>query len=175
MTSLTIATGNIIVALLGLICISSILLNILGFIQIIGWAIGIAESICIVVAVGFSFDYVAHLVTAYAESGEQERFERTRDALTELGISVIAGATSTLLAGCMLFFASIVLLFRFGTLVVATIIVSVVWSLVFLPALLHTVGPEGNTGKLSNFFPCLYRRKTSEPAEAAVPVDNSSE
>jgi len=53
-------------------------------------------------------------IVAYVESKNDERVERTRDALTHVGISVVAGATSTLLAGSMLFFASIVFLFKFG-------------------------------------------------------------
>jgi len=157
MLSLTISTGNVIVASVALLCIASIILNILAVIFLLGWDVGIAESICIVVAVGFSFDYVAHLVNAYVESEEVERFERTRDALTELGISVIAGATSTFLAGCMLLFAKLVLLFKFGVLIVTTIGFSVVWSLVFLPAFLHTVGPNGNMGKVSSLF-CCFRK-----------------
>jgi len=157
--SLTLATGNIIVAFLATICLASILSNILAVIQLIGWAYGIAESICIVVAVGFSFDYVAHLVVAYVESEKEDRMERTRDALTELGISVVAGATSTLLAGSMLFFASIVFLFKFGTLVVVTIAISLTWSLAFLPAILLTVGPQGSTGRISTMVACLVKRR----------------
>jgi len=166
--SLTLATGNFIVAFLALFCIAAILVNILAVIQLVGWSYGIAESICIVVAVGFSFDYVAHLVAAYVESEHGDRVERTRDALTHLGISVIAGATSTLLAGCMLFFAKIVLLFKFGALVVVTIVISVIWSLAFLPAILLTIGPQGNTGSISKLFPCLGKRAKSSQGDPVL-------
>ena len=151
MLSLTISTGNVIVAMLALLCIVAIILNILAVIFLLKWDIGIAESICIVVAVGFSFDYVAHLVNAYVESEEVERFERTR-------ISVIAGATFTFLAGCMLLFAKLVMLFKFGVLIVTTIGFSVLWILVFLPAFLHTVGPRDNMGKVSGLFCCNKKR-----------------
>lgn len=105
---LTVSSGNIIVALLSLICIAGILVNVLALIYLFGWKLGITESIGVVIAIGFSFDYVAHVANAYVESDRAlNKYDRTQLALTELGISVLAGAFSTLMAGSMLFFATV--------------------------------------------------------------------
>ena len=105
--SLAISTGNIVIAVLALTSIAGILTNVMALVYIYGWALGITESIGVVIAIGFSFDYIAHIGNAYCDSERSlDRKERTRSALTELGISVVAGAFSTLLAGSMLLFVS---------------------------------------------------------------------
>lgn len=163
--SLSVSTGNIIVSILALICIGGILTNLLALVRLVGWKLGIIESIGVVIAVGFSFDYVAHIANAYTESKSNSSIERTRDALTDLGISVVAGAISTLLAGSMLFFAVIIFFVKFGMFVVSTVLLSLIWGLVFFPSLLHTFGPVGTTGELypllASIWNC-FRRKTND-------------
>lgn len=97
----------------------------------------------------YAFDGVAHICTAYVESKSETRFDRTRDALTDLGISIIAGGVSTLLAGSFLFFAVIIFFVKFGGFIVSTVILSMLWSLLFFPAILQTIGPVGNVGSLA--------------------------
>lgn len=105
-------------------------------------------SITLIIAVGVSFDFCSHIANAYNESEETGRFERSRDALTNLGISILAGGVSSLLALCMLFFATILFFTRFATIMVAVIALSLLWSLVCFPAILMAVGPENNFGSV---------------------------
>lgn len=168
--ALSVSTGNVIVSFLTLVAIGGILACVLAFIQLAGWALGIIESIGVVLSVGFSFDYAAHLANAYTESNKSDnKNERTRAALTELGISILAGAVSTLAASAMLFFAIVVFFTKIGILIFATIVLALIWSLVFLPAFLHSFGPSGNTGEiyplLRKIFPCFGKSKKSDAAK----------
>lgn len=127
------------------------------------------------IQVGFSFDYVAHLANAYTESDKGvSRVERTRSALTELGISVLAGAISTLGAASMLFFAIVVFFTKIGVLIVATIALALIWSLGFFPAFLHAFGPTKNMGELMpvvrKILPCLPKKEKSSE-ESTSPSD----
>lgn len=165
--ALSFSTGNVIVSVLTLVAIGGILVTVLAFIQLAGWALGIIESIGVVLSVGFSFDYAAHLANAYTESDRSKnKTERTQAALTELGISILAGAASTLVASAMLFFAIVVFFTKIGILIFVTIVFALIWSLIFLPALLHLFGPSGNVGEIYPFFrrilPCLKSNNSSE-------------
>ena len=162
--SLTFATGNWIVSVLALISIGGILANLLGLIRLLGWSLGITESIGVVIAVGFSFDYVAHLATAYVESEKEgkSRLERTQEALTHLGISILFGALSTILAGSCLFFAIIIFFVKFGSFVVMTVVLSLIWGLVFFPSLLMTFGPINDTGEVKAIYNSMKSRFTKD-------------
>lgn len=92
---------------------------------------------------------MAHVCTAYVESKSKTRFDRTRDALTDLGISILAGGISTLVAGSFLFFAVIIIFVKFGGFIVSTVILSFLWSLLFFPAILQTIGPVEKVGSLA--------------------------
>ena len=45
--------------------------------------------------VGLAVDYVVHLAEGYGRSEHKDRKQRTRDTLTEVGISVLSGAVTT--------------------------------------------------------------------------------
>lgn len=162
LVALTVSTHNWYVAILATVAIGSIVAMLLGIVQLLGWVLGITESIGVVIAVGYSFDGAAHIATAYVESKNEDRFNRTRDALTDLGISILFGAISTLLAGFMLFPAIIIFFVKFAGFIVATVALGVIWSLIFFPALLITIGPTGSFGDLRPLWKKVtgrFRRK----------------
>lgn len=161
--ALTVSTLNWYVAMLATLTIGSIVAMLVGVIQLLGWQLGITESIGVVIAVGYSFDGAAHIATAYVESKSSDRFNRTRDALTDLGISILFGAITTLLAGFMLFPAIIIFFKKFAGLIVTTVALGMIWSLIFFPAMLLIVGPTGCFGDLKPIFhrACALLKKKS--------------
>jgi hypothetical protein len=48
--------------------IISIMINVLAIIPLFGWELGSAESVGVVVCVGFAVDYVVHLASHYVIS-----------------------------------------------------------------------------------------------------------
>lgn len=94
-----------------------------------------------IIIIGLSVDYVVHLVNAYVESEEEKKYERTEEMLTTMGISVLGGGMTTLGAGLFLFGGKLLMLNIMGILVCATIGFSLLWALICLPAMLHTIGP----------------------------------
>lgn len=173
------ATLNWVIAILATLSIGGIIAMLLGLIQLYGWTLGISESVGVVVAVGFSFDGVAHVATAYVESKSRIRMDRTRDALTDLGISVLFGAVTTLVAGICLLPAIIIFFTKFAGLIISTIILSMTWSLVILPCLLMSFGPEGNFGRISpylkNFIGVFKTKKNVEEGKSLDINHNSLE
>jgi hypothetical protein len=66
-----------------------------------------ASGPVVLCGVGFCVDYVAHIAIAYAESPSASRIEKTRNAVSSMGVSVTVGFIST--AGASAF------LLRLGT------------------------------------------------------------
>ena len=74
----------------GMIAASSI-----GTFVWMGWDLGFIEALCIIIVIGFSVDFVAHVSIAYSESTMPSSRERVAQAVGELGISILSGAVST--------------------------------------------------------------------------------
>lgn len=182
---LSLSTGNIIVSLLATVSIGGIVTNLLAMIYLWGFEMGLTESIGVIIAAGVSFDFCSHMANAYVESKSATRHDRVRDALTDLGISVFAGALSTLVSSATLFLASVTFFQKFARFVTVTVALSLIWSLVFLMAILMVIGPEGDFGSLKplfrlisspfrRIFPCLRKTKASAEGSASTPTSGVS-
>ena len=143
---LVIATGNVFVGLLAGATIAAIVITVLAVLVAIGWKLGVLQSIILVLVPGLSVDYVAHLSHVYSTCAQTSRKGRTRAALAAVGISIVSGAVSTMLASGLLLFATITFFFQFGIGIFITIVCSLAWSLLFLPSALSSFGPQGKTG-----------------------------
>lgn len=65
---LLIATHNIFVTIYSVITIACIISSVIGIIHLIGWRLGVSESLATDFFVGFSVDYVVHVAHQYIES-----------------------------------------------------------------------------------------------------------
>eukprot|EP00494_Astrolonche_serrata_P024814 UN25074 len=154
---LNIATANYVMACVATAVITQIVIMILGFTVIMGWKLGILESIIYVMVVGMSVDYVVHLGESYLESAEEvnhdvlhdpdSRHFRAKMMLEIRGFSVLSGAISTLGGIFFLFFAFIIFFVKFAYVIFFLIFCSLMYSLVFFTACMDTFGPEGTFGE----------------------------
>lgn len=85
---------------------------------------------------------------AYTEAHGWSRSERVVSMVKDMGVSVLSGALSTLLAAFPMFFAPNVFFVKFATFLFVTIALSCIYALVFFPALLTIAGPMGEAGSL---------------------------
>merc|ERR1719210_2463857 len=94
--ALCLVTFNWAIAALGLLNITIILILFLGIMPLMGWQLGVYESIFLIMTVGLSVDYTVHLLHAYNHSVGATREEKPRDAMSAMGITVLSGAITTL-------------------------------------------------------------------------------
>lgn len=73
---LLLSTHNVIVSLYSVFCITGIVVSVVTVMELSGWELGVAESITIVILIGFSVDYVVHLANHYVESSYSDKFKR---------------------------------------------------------------------------------------------------
>ena len=132
-------------AIFASVTIAAIVSTVLGICQgILGWHLGIAESISAVIVIGFSVDYVCHLSHPYADSASPFRKERVSEAARTMGATVAAGGVTTLGAGLCMFGCQMVFFSKMAILISLTITVSIGYSLGFFMCLLALIGPQGN-------------------------------
>ncbi|XP_064621245.1 protein dispatched homolog 1-like [Lineus longissimus] len=141
-------TRNIIVSLLSLLTLGSIVICIVGIIPLAGWKLGILEGLNMCFVVGLAVDYTVHMAQAYSMSIYSQRSERIRDSLQHVAISILSGAATTLGASCFMFLCRVHFFLQFGIFIFATIGFSILFALVFFPALLSVLGPSGTFGNL---------------------------
>ena len=147
---LTLSTGNVALAFGSTVTIAGIVTTVIGIGAggIMGWDLGTTEAIAAVITIGFSVDYCVHLANAYIENDAKDRETRTRIALTTMGISVTAGAITTIIAGAFLGLCILTFFVKFSFLICWTIISSYLWAVVFFGALCMAVGPADDFGDI---------------------------
>jgi len=184
---LCLATTNWIMATLSLLCIIAILIVFAGCLPIFGFSLGIFESVGLIVVLGLSVDYTVHIAHAYNEarivgscvSKASERAQRASHAMTEMGISVLSGAITTLLASLFLLPSKFMFYHIFGVFMLTAVVVSTLISLTLLPALLMLFGPAGSAGDLpwvqqamdwvcSRVGQCCSKRAAASDAEVSA-------
>jgi predicted RND superfamily exporter protein len=112
----------------------------------------VLESLNLVLVVGLAVDYVVHLAEGYSRSAHSDRLNRLRDALEEVGISVLSGALTTLGASMFLLIAHILFFSQFGIFMFSTIGLSILYALGFFTTMLGIMGPQNEFGSLKPLY-----------------------
>eukprot|EP00927_Polykrikos_kofoidii_P053775 TRINITY_DN48336_c0_g1_i1.p1 TRINITY_DN48336_c0_g1~~TRINITY_DN48336_c0_g1_i1.p1 ORF type:complete len:1250 (+),score=207.73 TRINITY_DN48336_c0_g1_i1:128-3751(+) len=152
LAALTIVTFNWYMALLGFLNIFVIVVIFLGFMVCVGWKLGVFECIFLIMTVGLSVDYTVHLLHAYNESLAETKEERALHSLSSMGITVVSGAATTLLAAAALFFCWLRFFQQYGAFVFFTILFSIVLAVFNLVPALIVVGPTGDFGDIKPLY-----------------------
>lgn len=120
-----------------------IVLSTLTWVKTLGWTLGITETCAATMVIGLSVDYSIHLCNAYIESSKIDRYNRMKDSLKHMGVSVFGGAVTTFGAGFFLLFCFVNFFYKMGVLIIITIIFSLLYSTLCFSSICHTIGPNG--------------------------------
>merc|ERR1719244_258051 len=162
---LLISTRNWIISIFAIMDIIGVIVCELGFMYAAGWKFGFIESLSLVMAIGFSIDYVVHLANSYLESAAEGRFDRMSFALLTMGVSVVSGAATTILSGSMLLPTAFTIFYRMGWVIVSVVILALMWAMVFFTSMVALCGPERDQGDLNKYLErcsCKRCRKEEE-------------
>jgi len=166
---LLISTRNWIISIFAIMDIIGVISCELCVIYMAGWRWGLTESIAVIMVIGFSVDYVVHLANSYLESQGETRMERLSFALLTMGVSVVSGAITTMLSGIMLVFPSYLFFYKMGWIIVTTVLLALMWALIFFPSMCAWIGPEGDQGDLTKYFAfCPCNKGEKEEAQQSA-------
>ena len=133
---------HILMVLLVVLTIVMILVGIFGFMYFWGLTLSSITMIHLVMSVGFSVDFSAHVCAAYLMSDSITRQDRAKDAIRHAAAPIVNGATSTLL-GIVVLAASTSYIFQsFFKVMFLVIVFGMLHAIFFLPAVLALLGPE---------------------------------
>ena len=98
-------TGDLVVSVFTMLSIILIVITLMGFLfAVMGYTFGAIEAVGVTIFVGMSVDYALHMAHGYHGAHGDTRFEKIRQALAHLGVSIIGGAATTAGAAIFLFF-----------------------------------------------------------------------
>merc|ERR1712232_122991 len=129
-------------ALLITVNVGFCIVEILGFMYALGIAIDSVSVINIVLAVGLSIDYSAHVGHCFMTWGGSDKNRRVIEALADIGAAVLSGATSTFLAVVVLLFSKSYVFTTLSKQFALTVGLGVCHGLILLPVLLSLLGPQ---------------------------------
>jgi len=127
-------------ALLVTLCVVLVDVDILGLMNMWDLTIDSVSIIQLVLAVGLSVDYSAHIAHAFVVA-KGTRQERADKAVSEMGTAVVHGATSTFLAVCVLGGSKSYIFRVFFKQFFGICLFGAAHGLMFLPVLLSLIGP----------------------------------
>ncbi|XP_028402921.1 protein dispatched homolog 3-like [Dendronephthya gigantea] len=149
---LTFATTNVIIGVMATLTIAMVTCGVLAMISVVGWSLGVLESLNLTLIVGLAVDYVVHLAEGYMVLEDQDRVTRVKYTLGHVGISVFSGACTTLGSSIFMLAAKILFFSQFGIFIFCTIALSILHALFFFTTVLALIGPENETGSLRPFM-----------------------
>jgi len=79
-----------------------VIFSITGYYWARGYPLGTTESLAVVVLIGFSVDYIIHYSAEYMHSKEDTRDKKMKQALRQMGVSILGGFLTTLGSGIFL-------------------------------------------------------------------------
>ena len=137
---------HILMVFLVVLTIIMILVGIFGFMHFWKLTLSSITMIHLVMSVGFSVDFSAHVCAAYLISDSITREERARDAIRHAAGPVLNGATSTFL-GIIVLAVSTSYIFRsFFKIMFFVIVFRLLHAVFLLSTVLAFVGPENKAG-----------------------------
>ena len=162
---------HFLMVLLVVLTIVMILVGIFGFMYFFDLTLSSITMIHLVMSVGFSVDFSAHVCAAYLMSDSVTRQDRAKDAIRHAAGPILNGATSTLL-GIVVLAASTSYIFQsFFKIMLLVIVFGMLHAIFFLPAVLALLGPEnracvdpGYNGETTNVHTLNSRMYRSESA-----------
>lgn len=157
--------------------ILSIDVGVVGFMTLWGLNMDTISMITIIMSIGFSVDFSAHIAYAYVVNIREEPDDRVRKALGSLGWPVLQGGVATMLGVIFLADLNSYMIVSFFKTVFLVIAFGLLHGLIFLPVLLSLLMPKRMCG-----FQCISsapshseERRDAQNGHAATVISEPSD
>lgn len=149
------------------LAIGSIDLGIIGYMTLWGLNMDTISMVTIIMSIGFSVDFTAHIAYAYVANIHEQPDDRIRNALGTLAWPVLQGGISTLIGVIVLADLNSYMVVSFFKTVFLVIVFGLMHALIFLPVLLSL--------STEPMIVNLFRRKKASSSSSVTEVANSAE
>lgn len=161
---------------------------------VLQWPFGPVDVISLIVFLGYMFTFNLHVAQYYnhaevaldldedgtidpadeAERKQDERYCRVNHALASVGQSLIFSAGTTTASAIFLLCCVLQFFVKFGAVILSVTVLSILHSLIFLPALLLICGPTSKSCMCLKKV-CRKLRQKVAPAEAVEPAQATAQ
>ncbi|XP_047446231.1 patched domain-containing protein 3 [Mugil cephalus] len=123
--------------------VCSVMVGVTGFMSLWGISLDSISMINLVMCIGFSVDFSAHISYAFVSSAKTDVNDKAMDALAHLGYPILQGALSTVLGVVVLSMSGSYIFRTFFRIVFLVIVFGILHGLVFIPVFLTVFGVCG--------------------------------
>ena len=134
--------------LLCTIAVTMIMVGVFGFLIYIDVALSSITMIHLIMSIGFSVDFTAHVCHGFMISDGKTRDIRVKQAIDKTGAPIFQGAVSSILGVVILFGAKSYIFRTFAAVMCFVLLFGIAHALLLLPVILSWIGP----GRLSSAF-----------------------
>ncbi|XP_060900293.1 patched domain-containing protein 3 [Labrus mixtus] len=120
--------------------ICSVIVGVMGFMALWSISLDSISMINLVMCIGFSVDFSAHISYTFSSSLKSDVNEKAKDALARLGYPILQGALSTILGVVVLSMSGSYIFRTFFKIVFLVIMFGLLHGLVFIPVFLTLSG-----------------------------------
>ena len=121
--------------------VAMITTGVFGFLYFLDLTLSAITMIHIIMSIGFSVDFAAHICHGYMISDGENRNERMKSGIIRSGAPVFHGAISSLLGVVILAFAKSYIFYSFFQVMSLVITFGILHALFLLPVILSAIGP----------------------------------
>ena len=173
---LFLTTLNVVISVYAIVSIGGVLVSTVGTLVLLGWELGIMESVTVAIAVGLSVDFTVHFGVAYRLCSEPGRQERTLYALNHMGPAITMAALTTFAAGSVMMPATILTYYQLGVFLMLIMMYSWVFANFFFLPICAIMGPQHRFAQiiLPPSLDC-YGQSASGPSQQGVSSDNKKD
>ncbi len=153
--------------------IASVIVGVAGFMALWDVSLDSVSMINLVICIGFSVDFSAHISYAFVSSEKSSADEKATDAITKLGYPIVQGAVSTI-AGVVVLAAAESYIFRtFFKIMFLVILFGAVHGIAFIPVFLTFLGTCGQMCSNSHEKNKENLRSDTNEPQAETDMSNS--
>ncbi|XP_067134134.1 patched domain-containing protein 3-like [Centruroides vittatus] len=129
---------NLLVAIIVAICVVSAMVETLGYMSLWGVNLDIISMMSLILCVGFSVNYPAHISYAYVMSQCRTPNEKLKDSLYRIGFPILQGSLTTGL-GILILYSDAYFLCTFAKIVILVAVETAFHALLFIPVVLSII------------------------------------